>query len=235
MYNILVIDDEKEITELIEIYLSNNGYKVYKCYNGNDGISTLEKDHIDLVILDIMMPGIDGYDTCIKIRKNHNIPIIVISAKSQTMDKIKGLSLGADDYITKPFEPMELVARVQSQLRRFTYLNKAIEPNSNNENNNNVIEIDNIKIFKDNHKVLKYDNEIKLTPTEYDILMLLASNRGKVYSAENIYKEIWKEKYFEGNNTVMAHMWRLREKVEDDPKNPSVVQTVWGVGYKIDE
>lgn len=235
MFNVLVIDDEKEIAELIEIYLTNNGYKVFKSFNGNDGLLLLEKEHIDLVILDIMMPGIDGYDTCIKIRKENNIPVIMISAKSQTMDKIKGLSLGADDYITKPFEPMELVARVQSQLRRFIYLNKNQVSNSNQQNDNNIIRIDNITIYKDNHKVLKYEKEVKLTPTEYDILMLLAHNRGRVYSAENIYKEIWKEKYFDGNNTVMAHMWRLREKIEDDPKNPSIIQTVWGVGYKIDE
>ena len=235
MFNVLVIDDEKEIAELIEIYLTNNGYKVFKSFNGNDGLLLLEKEHIDLVILDIMMPGIDGYDTCIKIRKENNIPVIMISAKSQTMDKIKGLSLGADDYITKPFEPMELVARVQSQLRRFIYLNKNQVSNSNQQNDNNIIRIDNITIYKDNHKVLKYEKEVKLTPTEYDILMLLSHNRGRVYSAENIYKEIWKEKYFDGNNTVMAHMWRLREKIEDDPKNPSIIQTVWGVGYKIDE
>lgn len=235
MFNVLVIDDEKEIAELIEIYLTNNGYKVFKSFNGNDGLLLLEKEHIDLVILDIMMPGIDGYDTCIKIRKENNIPVIMISAKSQTMDKIKGLSLGADDYITKPFEPMELVARVQSQLRRFIYLNKNQVSNSNQQNDNNIIRIDNITIYKDNRKVLKYEKEIKLTPTEYDILMLLSHNRGRVYSAENIYKEIWKEKYFDGNNTVMAHMWRLREKIEDDPKNPSIIQTVWGVGYKIDE
>lgn len=235
MFNVLVIDDEKEIAELIEIYLTNNGYKVFKSFNGNDGLLLLEKEHIDLVILDIMMPGIDGYDTCIKIRKENNIPVIMISAKSQTMDKIKGLSLGADDYITKPFEPMELVARVQSQLRRFIYLNKNQVSNSNQQNDNNIIRIDNITIYKDNRKLLKYEKEIKLTPTEYDILMLLSHNRGRVYSAENIYKEIWKEKYFDGNNTVMAHMWRLREKIEDDPKNPSIIQTVWGVGYKIDE
>ncbi|HCW54557.1 MAG TPA: DNA-binding response regulator [Clostridium sp.] len=235
MFNVLVIDDEKEIAELIEIYLTNSGYKVFKCYNGNNGLLLLEKEHIDLVILDIMMPGIDGYDTCIKIRQENNIPVIMISAKSQTMDKIKGLSLGADDYITKPFEPMELVARVQSQLRRFIHLNKSIESNQNNKNNSNEIKIHSLTIYRDNHKVLKYEKEIKLTPTEYDILILLANNRGKVYSAENIYKEIWKEKYFDGNNTVMAHMWRLREKIEDNPKNPSIVQTVWGVGYKIDE
>ena len=230
MFNILIVDDEIEIIELMEVYLLNDGYKVFKATNGLDALNIINEEKIHLVILDIMMPGIDGLQVCMKIRKEYNIPIIMASAKGQEMDKIQGLSTGADDYIVKPFSTMELLARVKAQIRRYVYLNE----NHKQLDNKDVIEIKGITINKRNHKVNLFGTELKLTPTEYKILLLLASNSGRVFSAEDIYKEIWEEKYFEGNNTVMAHIWRLREKLEDNPKEPKIVETVWGVGYKIE-
>ena len=231
MFNILIIDDEVEIVELMEVYLVNEGYKVFKSYNGKDGLDIINQEEIHLVILDVMMPGIDGFQVCMKIRKDYNIPIIMLSAKSQDMDKIQGLSTGADDYMAKPFNPMELVARVKSQIRRYVFLNEK----SNKPNDIDIVEFKDITINKKNHKVSSLDRELKLTPIEYEILLLLASNLGKVFSSEEIFKEVWKEKYFEGNNTVMVHMWRLREKIEENPKEPKIIETVWGVGYKIEE
>jgi len=231
MFNILIIDDEVEIVELMEVYLVNEGYKVFKAYNGSDGINIVNEEKIHLVILDIMMPSIDGFQVCMKIRKDYNIPIIMVSAKSQDMDKIQGLSTGADDYMVKPFNPMELIARVKSQIRRYVFLNEK----SNKPNDIDTVEFKDITINKKNHKVSLLDRELKLTPIEYEILLLLANNMGKVFSAEDIFKEVWKEKYFEGNNTVMVHMWRLREKIEENPKDPKIIETVWGVGYKIEQ
>lgn len=231
MFNVLIIDDEVEIVELMEVYLVNEGYKVFKVYNGSDGINIINEEKIHLVILDIMMPGIDGFQVCMKIRKDYNIPIIMLSAKSQDMDKIQGLSIGADDYMVKPFNPMELIARVKSQIRRYVFLNEKRDET----NDINIIEVKDITINKKNHKVSQLEKELKLTPIEYEILLLLANNLGKVFSAEEIFKEVWKEKYFEGNNTVMVHMWRLREKIEENPKEPKIIETVWGVGYKIEE
>ncbi|WPC43662.1 response regulator transcription factor [Clostridium sp. JS66] len=231
MFNILIIDDEAEIVELMEIYLVNEGYKVFKAYNGAGGVNIINEEDIHLVILDIMMPGMDGYQVCMKIRKDYNIPIIMLSAKSQDMDKIQGLSIGADDYMVKPFNPMELIARVKSQIRRYIFLNEK----SNRTNDVDIIEFKDVTINKKNHRVCKLGKELKLTPIEYEILLLLVNNLGKVFSAEEIFKEVWKEKYFEGNNTVMVHMWRLREKIEENPKEPKLIETVWGVGYKIEE
>ncbi|MBU3176852.1 response regulator transcription factor [Clostridium estertheticum] len=231
MFNILIVDDEVEIIELMEVYLLNDGYKVFKATNGIDALNIINKEKIHLVILDIMMPGIDGLQVCIKIRKEHNIPIIMVSAKGQDIDKIQGLSIGADDYMVKPFNAMELIARVKAQIRRYVYFNGNNKPFDNEE----VIEIKGITINKRKHKVNLFGVELKLTPTEYEILLLLASNEGKIFNAEEIFKEIWKEKYFEGNNTVMVHIWRLREKLEDNPREPKIVETVWGVGYKIEE
>ncbi|AIY79249.1 response regulator transcription factor [Clostridium botulinum] len=231
MFNVLIIDDEVEIVELIEVYLVNEGYKVFKAYNGSDGINIINEEKIHLVVLDVMMPGIDGFQVCMKIRKDYNIPIIMLSAKSQDMDKIQGLSTGADDYMIKPFNPMELIARVKSQIRRYVFLNEK----SNKSNDIDIIEFKDITINKKNHKVLFLGKELKLTPIEYEILLLLANNLGTVFSAEDIFKEVWKEKYFEGNNTVMVHIWRLREKIEENPKEPKIIETVWGVGYKIEE
>jgi two-component system response regulator VanR len=230
-YNILVIDDEIEIVELIEAFLANEGYKVYKAYSGKDGLSILEKVEIHIVILDIMLPEIDGLEVCRRIRKSKNIPIIMLSAKSQDIDKILGLGTGADDYMVKPFNPMELIARIKSQLRRYFYFSKDIKPNIDKD----IIELKGIIVNKRNHSVAMYGNKLDLTPTEYEILLLLADNCGRVFSREEIFERVWKEKYFESNNTVMVHMWRLREKIEQNPKEPKIIETVWGVGYKIEK
>lgn len=227
--SILIIDDEKEIADLIEIYLQNEGYRVMKAYNGLDGMEILQKHNIQLVILDIMMPGIDGLEVCRRIRKEHNIPILMLSAKSQDMDKILGLSTGADDYMTKPFNPLELLARVKSQLRRYLFLN----PRTHESQDDKVI-IDGLSISPKNHKVTVFGNEVALTPTEFDILLLLASNRERVFSAEEIFERVWKEKYFDSDNTVMVHIRKIREKIEENPRKPVYIKTVWGVGYKID-
>lgn len=229
MFQILVVDDEKEIVELEEIYLKEAGYEVLKAYNGKMALEFLKKGKIDLVVLDIMMPEIDGLDVCCKLREKDKIPVIIVSAKGQEIDKIKGLQSGADDYMVKPFSPLELVARVQSQLRQAHYFNQELQ-----KKEDTLIKIKEIEIDKARHQVYRLGKEIKLTPTEYDILVLLAENMGKVYSSEEIYRALWKEKYYEGNNTVMAHMWRLREKIEENPKVPQIIQTVWGVGYKIE-
>lgn len=229
-YNILIIDDSVEIIELIEIYLLNEGYRVYKASNGSEGLELLETEMLHLVVLDIMLPGMDGMEVCRKIRQRMNIPVIMLSAKSQDMDKILGLGIGADDYMVKPFNPMELVARIKSQLRRYLYFNARKEQ----ETDESLIEMKGLVINKKNHFVSVYGKEVNLTPTEFEILLLLAGNSGRVFSAEEIFEKVWKEKYFESNNTVMVHMWRLREKVEESPKEPKLIETVWGVGYKIE-
>lgn len=228
MHRILIIDDEKDITHLMKKCFEEAGYETAVAYNGADGLKLLEQNAFSLVILDIMMPGMNGYEVCEKIREHNNLPIIMVSAMGQNEDKIKGLMTGSDDYIVKPFCMEELLARVNSQIRRFTYFNQGVSKISSQ------IEIKGLTINEEQHKVLLYGEEIKLTPTEYNILLLLAKHPGKVYSSEEIYRELWAEKYFEGNNTVMAHMWRLREKIETDPKEPQIIETVWGVGYKID-
>ncbi len=230
--NILVVDDEREIAELVEIYLVSDGYKVFKASNAQEGFDILEKEDIHLVLLDIMMPGMDGMEMCRKIRETNNIPIIMLSAKSTDLDKIMGLGTGADDYVTKPFNPLELTARVKSQLRRYTQLN----PNSAvKEAEKNEISIRGLVINKDNHKVTVYDEEIKLTPIEFDILYLLASNPGKVFSTDEIFEKVWNEKVYEANNTVMVHIRRLRGKMKEDTRQNKIITTVWGVGYKIEK
>ena len=230
--NILVVDDEREIAELVEIYLVSDGYKVFKASNAQEGFDILEKEDIHLVLLDIMMPGMDGMEMCRKIRETNNIPIIMLSAKSTDLDKIMGLGTGADDYVTKPFNPLELTARVKSQLRRYTQLN----PNSAvKEAEKNEISIRGLVINKDNHKVTVYDEEIKLTPLEFDILYLLASNPGKVFSTDEIFEKVWNEKVYEANNTVMVHIRRLRGKMKEDTRQNKIITTVWGVGYKIEK
>ena len=230
--NILVIDDEKEIAELVEIYLVSDGYKVFKASSAQEGFDILDKENIQLILLDIMMPGMDGLEMCRIIRETRNIPIIMLSAKSTDLDKIMGLGIGADDYVTKPFNPLYLTARVKSQLRRYTKLN----PNSAaQENAKNEISIRGLVINKDNHKVTVYDEEIKLTPIEFDILYLLASNPGRVFSTDEIFERVWNEKVYEANNTVMVHIRRLRGKMKEDERQNKIITTVWGVGYKIEK
>lgn len=227
MSRILVIDDEKEIVELIKKGLEEEHYEVLTAFCGADGLKIVESCEISLVILDIMMPGINGMEVCNKIRSFSNIPIIMVSAKGQEKDKIDGLKEGADDYMVKPFSTAELTARVNSQIRRFTYFNIG-------KMDKHLIEVKGLSIDEQKHMVTLFDEQVKLTPTEFAILLLLAKNKGRVFSSEEIYKNLWSdEKYYEGNNTVMAHMWRLREKIEINPKEAKIIETVWGVGYKI--
>ncbi len=229
--SILVVDDDKEIAQLVEIHLVTDGYTVYKAYNGQDGIELLQKHDIQLAIIDVMMPGMDGLEMCKRIRSVSAIPIIMLSAKSSDLDKIRGLGTGADDYVSKPFSPLELTARVKSQLRRFTKLN----PSAFELPEKGDIVTEHLVINKAEHRVTAYDKEVKLTPIEFDIVCLLASNLGKVFSTEEIFETVWNEKMFEANNTVMVHIRRLREKIEMDSRNAQIIKTVWGVGYKIDK
>ena len=225
---ILVVDDEKEIRELIKIYLENEGYLIILASNGEEALEILEGKKVDLIILDIMMPKMDGIKACMKIREEKNMPIIMLSAKSEDMDKIMGLTTGADDYMTKPFNPLELVARIKSQLRRYTKLNTGkIE-------GNDVIEIDELVINIDTHEVKVKGENVKLTPTEFEIVELLARNKGIVFSIEKIYERVWKEDFYDANNTVMVHIRKIREKIEENPRKPQIIKTVWGVGYKVE-
>lgn len=225
---ILLVDDEKEIVDLLEIYLSNDGYQIVKASDGLEALEILNKQDVDLVILDIMMPKMDGIQACLKIREQKNMPIIMLSAKSQDMDKIMGLSTGADDYMSKPFNPLELMARVKSQLRRYTRLNI---PSLKQEHE---IEIDDLVINTATHEVKVDGRDVKLTPREFAILDLLARNRGMVFSIERIYESVWGEAFFESDNTVMVHIRKIREKTEENPRQPKFIKTVWGVGYKIE-
>lgn len=228
---ILIADDEKEITGLIELYLRNEGYQTYTAYNGADALKLLDEHDLQLIILDIMMPGIDGLETCRRIRKDKNIPIIMLSAKSEDIDKIMGLSTGADDYMTKPFNPLELIARVKSQLRRYLFLNN--EPSGAKVSD--VIEINGLVIDSASRSVQLYGTEISFTPTEFDILNLMARNRGHVFRAEEIYEKVRKEQCFESKSTIMVHVRNIREKIEEDHRNPIFIKTVWGVGYLIEK
>ena len=230
--NILVVDDEKEIADLVEIYLVSDGYRVFKAENAKEGLDIFDRENIHLVLLDIMMPGMDGLEMCRKIRETNNIPIIMLSARSTDLDKILGLGTGADDYVVKPFNPLELTARVKSQLRRYTQLNPQ---SSALQGAKNEISIRGLVINKDNHKVTVYDEEIKLTPIEFDILYLLASNPGRVFSTDEIFEKVWNEKVYEANNTVMVHIRRLRGKMKEDTRQNKIITTVWGVGYKIEK
>ena len=226
--NILVLDDEKEIADLVEVYLKNENYNVYKFYKSEDAIKCIDEKNLDMAILDIMIQGKNGFEICKYIRdRGLRFPVIMLTAKIEDNDKIKGLTIGADDYITKPFNPLELVARVKSQFRRCTLYNEQ-------QNKKDIIEIDGLIIDKDEHKCLLYDKEIELTPIEFDILLYLASNRGKVISSEELFEKVWKEKYFDSNNTVMVHIRRIREKLGEDTKKPKFIKTVWGVGYKLE-
>ena len=226
--NVLVVDDKKEIADLIEIYLKNEGFNVYKYYAGDEIMDVLKNVNIDLAILDVMMPGIDGFLLCTKIRKKYNFPIIFVTAKIEDIDKINGLTIGADDYVTKPFKPLELLARVKAQLRRYKKYDK-------NESDD-VIDYKGISINKSTYQCFLDGEEIKLTKTEFLILYHLLNNIGKVIKTEDLFYMVWNEKYFEkDNNTVMVHIRHLREKLNDVKKNPKYIKTVWGVGYKIEK
>lgn len=225
--NILVADDEKEIVDLIEIYLKNDNFNVYKFYESTKVLPFLENTSIDLAILDIMMPNIDGLSLCKEIRKKYNFPIIFLTAKVSDIDKISGLTIGADDYITKPFQPLELIARVKAQLRRYTKYN--------NIDNENIIAFKNIIINNNTHEFYLNDKLVNLTPIEFDILLILCQNRGNVVKTEDLFMEVRKDKYFEkDNNTIMVHIRHIREKLECAGKS-KIIKTIWGVGYKIEK
>ncbi len=226
--NILVLDDEKEIADLVEVYMKNENYNVFKFYDSKAAIECINNQKLDFAILDVMIKEVDGFEICKLIReKGLNFPIIMLTAKIENKDKIEGLTLGADDYITKPFDPLELVARVKSAYRRYTKYNDKIEEN--------IIDIDGLEINQDKHICKLYDKVIDFTPIEFDILLYLAQKKGNVVSSEELFEKVWKEKYLENNNTVMVHIRRIREKLNDDSKDPKFIKTVWGVGYKIEK
>ena len=229
MANILVCDDDREIVDAIEIYLSQDGYKIYKAYDGEQAIQILDKEDIHLLIMDIMMPRLDGIRATLKIREYSSIPIIILSAKSEDTDKILGLNIGADDYICKPFNPLELVARVKSNLRRYTSLGSLTGENKAISQVGGLILNDDIK------QVTVDDEPVKMTPIEYNILLLLMKNQGRVFSINQIYESIWNEDAIGADNTVAVHIRHIREKIEINPKEPRYLKVVWGVGYKIDK
>lgn len=227
--NILVCDDDKEIVEAITIYLTQEGYTVYKAYDGLEALEVIKNNDIQLIIIDVMMPKLDGIHAIMELRKTNTIPVIVLSAKSEDIDKILGLNIGADDYVTKPFNPLELIARVKSQLRRYTKLGSMASPV-----NNGIIENGSL-LLDDNQKAVFIDDvDVHLTPTEYKIVKLLMENMGIVFSSSQIYEKIWDEDAFATDNIVSVHIRRIREKIEIDPKNPRYLKVMWGVGYKMD-
>ena len=230
MYNILVCDDDKEIVEAIEIYLTQEGYNILKAYDGMEAIDILEKEEVHLLILDVMMPRLDGIRATLKIREKNSIPIIILSAKSEDADKILGLNVGADDYVTKPFSPLELVARVKSQLRRYTELGGTAK-----EESYHIYEVGGLKINDDLKEVAVDGESVKLTPIEYNILLLLMKNQGRVFSINQIYESIWNEEAIGADNTVAVHIRHIREKIEINPKEPRYLKVVWGVGYKMEK
>ena len=231
--NILIVDDEKEIADLIEVYLKNDGYNVYKFYNGTEAVQCIESEKLDLAVLDVMLPDIDGFSICKKIREKYFYPIIMLTAKVEDMDKIMGLTIGADDYITKPFNPLEVVARVKTQLRRHTRYNGNDNRSGVNEEINEY-DIKGLVISKDTHKCSLYGKKITLTPIEFSVLWYLCDHKGKVVSSEEFFEAVWGEKYLDNNNTVMAHIGRLRDKLNEPARNPKIIKTVWGVGYTIE-
>lgn len=229
MANILVCDDDKEIVEAIEIYLMNEGYQIYKAYDGMQAIEMLKQHDIHLLIMDVMMPRLDGIHATLKIREYSSIPIIILSAKSEDTDKILGLNIGADDYVTKPFNPLELIARVKSNLRRYTTLG------SLNVENNAIFSVGGLSINDDTKEVTVDGEAVKMTPIEYNILLLLVKNQGRVFSIDQIYESIWNEDAIGADNTVAVHIRHIREKIEINPKEPRYLKVVWGVGYKIEK
>lgn len=229
MYNILVAEDEKEINDAIEIYLKNQNYNVLKAYNGEEALEIFKKEEIHLVLMDVMMPKLDGIGAIMRIRENSNVPIIILSAKSEDMDKIWGLNIGADDYVTKPFNPLELLARVNSNLRRYTsYTTSAVAQKED------TIKIGGIELNDNNKEVLVDGNPVKITPLEYKILHLLMSNANRVFSIEEIYERVWQEPAYSAD-TVTVHIRRIREKIEINPKEPKYLKVVWGIGYKFEK
>ena len=230
MYNILVCDDDKEIVEAIEIYLSQEGYRILKAYDGEEVLKVMKSEKEDLLIIDVMMPKLDGIRTTLKIRENENMPIIILSAKSEDADKILGLNVGADDYVTKPFNPLELTARVKSQLRRYTQLGSSVT-----QENQAIYTVGGLMINDDQKEVTVDGEPVKLTPIEYNILLLLMKNQGKVFSIDQIYENIWNEDAIGVDNTVAVHIRHIREKIEINPKEPRYLKVVWGVGYKIEK
>lgn len=228
--NILVVDDEKEIADIIALYLQNDEYTIYKYYTGREALECVETRKIDLAILDVMLPDIDGFEILRTIRKKHTFPVIMLTAKIDATDKITGLTLGADDYMPKPFNPLELVARVKAQLRRYT------QYNDNVKSRGDIIDFSGLLLNRTSHECIYNERALTLTPLEFDILWLLCENRGKVISSEELFRKVWKEEYFKNsNNTVMVHIRHLREKMSGPTGKSDFIKTVWGVGYKVEE
>lgn len=227
--NILVVDDEKEIRDLLEINLRNDGFTAFKASSGEEALEMLEEQKIHLIVLDIMMPGMDGLEVCRRVREKYSIPILMLSAKAEDMDKIQGIMTGADDYLCKPFNNLELMVRIRALLRRTYFLNTRMQISDD------IIRIESMVIDKIKHKVTIDNNEVALTAREFEILYLLATSRGRVFSAEEIFEKVWKESYYQSNNTVMVHMSRIRDKIEKYMEGNEVIHTVWGVGYKIEK
>ena len=230
MYNILVVDDDKEIANAIDIYLSREGYNIIKAYDGEEAIQKVNENEIHLIILDIMMPKKDGIQTLEEIRKNKTIPVIMLSAKSEDYDKISGLDQGADDYITKPFNPLELIARVKSNIRRYVDFG-----NINKNEKTNILKSGDLSIDDESKKVMVEGKEIKLTATEYNILKFLLKNKGKVFSISQIYENVWNEESYGAENIIAVHIRHIREKIEINPKEPKYLKVMWGIGYKIED
>lgn len=225
---VLIVDDEKEIRDAIEIYLRGTDIEVFKAEDGIEALEILGKEEVQLIVLDVMMPKLDGIRTCLKIRETKNIPIIMLSAKTEDVDKILGLNVGADDYVTKPFNPLELVARIKSQLRRYLVL-------GDGEVSSDEIKINGLEISKEKNKVVVDGEDVSLTPLEFKILLLLAENPGRVFSIKQIYESVWGEPFYKSENTVTVHIRRIREKIEINPKEPKYIKVVWGIGYKMDK
>lgn len=228
--SILIVDDEKEIADLVDVILRNEGYETKKFYDSLEAAKEIETNcTIDLAILDVMMPGMNGFALCAKIRKNYTYPIIMLTARVGDVDKITGLTIGADDYVTKPFNPLELLARVKAQLRRYKMYSAAGPANAE------IFESNGMCINRQEHTVTLFEEPVSLTPTEFEILWLLCENAGTVVSSEKIFETVWKEDYLDSNNTVMVHIRRIRDKLKEPPRNPKIIKTVWGVGYKVEK
>ena len=225
---ILIMDDEREIADLVEVYLANDGYSVHKFYTASDALACVESTKLDLAILDVMLPDMDGFSLCRRIREKHLFPIIMLTAKIADADKIMGLTLGADDYLTKPFNPLELLARVKTQLRRYTRYNAP------REDPGDEIDIRGLTISRASHRCALYGREVALTPLEFSILWYLCAHQGRVVSSEELFEAVWGERYIDANNTVMTHIARLREKLGEPSRRPKFIKTVWGVGYTIE-